>query len=174
MTRITSPAAGIISGVVTSGVAAAGKVPVASSSSAATWSYPPGYEIGYDEITAPVTVASATEATGTTVITCAAHTFDGGAVLCEFFAPKATPGLADIIAVSLFEATTEIGIICQISSPTALTDAQILTGKLRFTPSAAAHTYTVTAIKTTNNGTISCDVGGTGKLIAAYVRFTKV
>jgi hypothetical protein len=40
-----------------------------------SWGYPPGFEIGYDQITSPVNVASTTEASGTTVITCGALRF---------------------------------------------------------------------------------------------------
>lgn len=139
---------------------------------------PPGYEIGYDQITSVVNITSTTESAGTLVIQCGAHTFDGGAVICEFFAAQAnTPSVAgDVLVVSLFESTVEIGIICTLVDSGAAGMYTPLIGKLRFTPSAAAHTYKVTAYVTATTGTpaITAGAGGTGTQVPAYCRFTKV
>lgn len=142
--------------------------------------FPPGYEVGYDEVTSSVTVSGATEASGTTVISCGAHTFDGSAVVAEFFCGGAIPGAGDFIIVSLFEGGTQIGRLAlaqsgQTTTIVSIQNTSIPTiGKLRFTPSAASHTYTVTAIKGTNNGTLLAGAGGTGTIVPMYIRFTKV
>ena len=135
-----------------------------------------GSEIGYDQITASVSVTSTAEATGTTVITAAAHTFDGKAVIAEFFAPVglATGAAGKALTVSLFEGSTQIGRLCQIINITANAVAVPMIGKLRFTPSAGSHTYTVTAADSGGGGTISCGSGGTGAYPPAYIRFTEV
>lgn len=169
---------GAISGVTVTGAGAAGKVPVASSAAAGTWAFPPGYEVGYDQITATVTVASTTEATGTTIITCAAHVFDGAAVLVEFFTPQLTTGSTSgsFVAVSLFEGATQISELCSLKTTAASQAFAPGIGKLRFTPTAASHSYTVTAFASnvTGNPSVNAGATGTGANPPAYIRFTKV
>jgi hypothetical protein len=153
-----------------------GKV-IGSAGSAAAAVFPPGFEIGYDQITAPVTVASTTESSGTAVISCASHTFDGAAVLLDVFSPGVDigAGAGQFVVVSLFESTVQIGRLAVFQGPAAATDTVPLRAGLRFTPTAAAHTYTITAYKI-GGGTcvVEAGVGGTGVDVAAYARFTKV
>lgn len=164
-----SSAGGAISGVTVTGTAAAGQVPVASSASAGTWSYPPGHEIGYDPITAPVTVSSTTEATPTTVIACAQHTFDGGAVLLQVFANYWNGPAAGNIRLVLFESTTEITRLAF----NGLGQVQ-LAAAYRFTPSAGAHTYTIGAFVSGTTGVVNAGAGGATADNPAFARFTKV
>ncbi len=160
----------IVSGVTVTGTAAAGQAPIASSSSAGVWAYPPGFEVGYDQRTTNLTVASATEATGTTVITCAAHVFDGSPVCAHFYSGQIAPDTGDFIVVNLFESTTQIGRLGIVQG----TVATGLSAWLRFTPTAASHTYVVTAFRGSVNGTILAGAGGTGALVPSFIRFTKV
>ena len=138
----------------------------------------PGFEIGYDQITAPVIVASTTEATGTTVITCAAHTFDGSPVIATFSAPFLQNGSAasNAVTVSLFESATQIGRFTIASFGVANQLVVPCVSLLRFTPTAASHTYTVTAFtaNATGNPTVGAGASGTGAYIPAFIRFTKV
>ncbi len=156
---------------------AAGQAPIATGTTAATWQYPPGYEIGYDQITSPVSITATAEASGNTVISCAAHTFDGAPVMAEFFSPAidAGAGAGAFVVVCLFESTTEIGRLAVVQGPAAGngTTAPGI-GKLRFTPSAGSHTYTVKAFRITANGSIEAGAGGTATDVPAYMRFTKV
>lgn len=138
-----------------------------------------GGEIGYDQITAPVTVSSTTEATGTTIITCASHTFDGSPVIVQFFSPsvEAFGASNGFVAISLFESTTEqVGQIAflQLNAATPLISS--LSGWARFTPTAGAHTYLITAFKGGAGVTamVNAGVGGTAAYAPAYCRFTKV
>lgn len=194
--KLTGLAAGTTSGdsIRYEQVFAAGAVPIAdladpttgkvigSASSAAAAVYPPGYEIGYDEITSSVTVASNAEATGTTIITCAAHTFDGSPVICTFYAPLLyTSGqVADTaLGISLFESTTEIARIGEMFNGPTLTDGlgvPVLM-QMRFTPTAASHTYIVKAYVDKAGSTTSQIVSGnkgTAGRAPAFVRFAKV
>lgn len=143
-----------------------------------SYALPPGYEIGYDQITAPVSVTSTTEATGTTVITCGAHTFDGAAVMVEFYSPGiAISGTSGAnMTVSLFESSTQIGeLFFQEQNGVANTMNTPVTALLRFTPTAGSHTYTVTAIRsTTITMTVNAGAGGTATLVPAFIRFLKV
>jgi len=138
---------------------------------------PPGYEFGYDQITAAVTVSSTTEASGTTVIACAAHTFDGAAVIAEFFSQNVLPAAAAnaLVVIGLFEGATQIGRFGLVQSPNIASGIQVpFYGRLRLTPSAASHTYTVTAWQSGGSGTIQAGAGGAGANSPAFVRFTKV
>ncbi len=140
-----------------------------------SFGYQPGQEIGYDQITATVTVTSTTEATGTTVITCAAHYFDGSPVMVEFFMPIMDPPTAnnDYI-ISLFEGATQIGRLWHYFN-TGQSYSGGCMGRFRFTPAAGYHTYTVTAYKTgAATPSVGAGAGGTGAHVPAFVRFTKV
>jgi hypothetical protein len=155
-----------------------GKV-IGSAGSAAAAVFPPGFEVGYDQITSIVNISSTTEATGTAVISCASHTFDGAAVMAEFFTPRAIlpqAGSNNIMTVSLFESATEIGIIALALDPSLTAFHMPLSGRLRFTPTAGAHTYTVTAFVNNTTGTpqIVAGAGGTAAFVPAFCRFTKV
>jgi len=168
---------GSLSGVTVTGTAASGQVPVASSSAAGAWAYPPGFEIGYDQITASQACVSTTEATGTTVITCAAHTFDGGPVIATFFSPSlaCAIGAAAAFTICLFEGATEIGRLALVQAEAATNNQDTPgIGMLRFTPTAASHTYTVTGFVSTGTGTVVAGLGGTAAYVPAFIRFTKV
>lgn len=144
---------------------------------------PPGYTFGYDQITAPVTVTSVTEATGTAVISAAAHTFDGSPVVAHFFAPGvSTDNFAghDAITVCLFEGATEIGRLATVqilgTGTNTINVIAPANGFVRFTPTAAAHTYTVTAFCDQQSGVakVLAGAGGTAAYAAAFIRFYKV
>lgn len=144
-----------------------------------TWDYPPGYEIGYAQITANVNIASTTEATGTTIISPGAITFDGTPVYAEFFGHVLcdTNATGDVVVVSLFEGATQIGRLSVVVTPLTANQFSVPTiGRFKFTPTAAAHTYTVTAFATSTTGTpaVSAGAAGTGVKVPAYVRFVKV
>lgn len=136
----------------------------------------PGYEIGYDQITSPVAVTSGTEATGTTILTATAHTFDGAPVMVEFFSP-ATYADSTTLTISLFEGATQIARLGRVQQdPTDGPDfSRAFVGRLRFTPSAGAHTYKVTGHRA---GAEDCGVaagaGGAATDPPAFLRFTKV
>ncbi len=142
------------------------------------WALPPGYEFGYDQITtATISVTSTTESSGTSLISCAAHTFDGGAVMAQFTFPNASLGSAanSQLTLCLFEGATEIGRLSTYyyqNSGTAVNT--ILSGGFRFTPTAASHTYTVTAYRVGANATIYSGAGGTATDSPSWIRFIKV
>lgn len=139
-----------------------------------------GYEISYTQITASVNIVSTTEATGTTILSPGAVTFDGGLVLVEFFAPLIitdTTAINDVVTVSLFEGATQITRFgAAVVQSTSVQDILPFYARYRFTPTAAAHTYTVTAFSSTTTGTprVLAGAGGTAAYPPAFVRFSKV
>lgn len=169
-----------LSGVTVTGTAANGQVPVASSSSAGAWAYPPGFEIGYDAITAPVNIVGTTQGAATTVISCAAHTFDGNPVMLQVFCPELT--LATVsgsaVGITLIESAAAITDVMFVRIDVAPTTKHFLfvNAHYRFTPTAGSHTYTIGAYTGSTTGTPSFGAGaGTGGATApAFARFTKV
>lgn len=138
----------------------------------------PGYRIGYDQITSAVTIASTTEASGTTIITGSTYTFDGGLVRAEFFSPLVRTGTtaASQVVVSLFESSTQIGRFSLTQSSSAAIGGGPVLAVIYFTPTAGTHAYTVTAISTTSttgSPIVGAGSGGTAGSAPAYLAFFK-
>jgi hypothetical protein len=126
--------------------------------------------IGYDQITAAVTVTGTSESAGTTVIAAAPHTFDGTPVIATFFAPLVSPGSNDFVTICLFEGSTEI---TRLAIENVSSAGGPVTALYEFTPTAGSHTYTVTALRGTASGTIYAGPGGTANQPPAFLRFTR-
>lgn len=165
--------------VVVSGAAAANKVLQASSATAASWVFPPGYEINYTQITSNANITDTSEATATALISPGAITFDGGPVLLHFFGWVAPPtfSASSSVILSLFEGATQITRLAffhaDVTSPQ---NTLTVSAFYRFTPTAASHTYKITGVVDNTTGTpaIIAGSGGTGGNPPAFVRFTKV
>lgn len=143
------------------------------------WVLPPGYEWSYTQITAAVNVVSTTEASGTTIISPGAFTPDGAAVLVTFYAPYLTNNstATGFTVVSLFEGATQIArLLTWGANAGSLADNVPVFTQYRFTPTNAAHTYTITAFSSSTTGTpaVGAGAGGTGAYAPAFIRFTKV
>lgn len=132
-------------------------------------------EIGYDQITAPVTITSTVESAGAAIISCAAHTFDGTAVVLEVYFPYVSEQVAvESTLVSLFESTTQIGRLCEVQNDAASDVIWPIYARYRFTPSAGSHTYVIAGKASSATGTIfGAGVGGTGAYLPAFARFSK-
>lgn len=152
------------------------------SSGTGAWVYPPGYEVGYDQVTSLVNITGTSDAGSNAMISCAAHTFDGAAVIMEVFFPVIVlPAAAsppyDMI-FSLFEGSTQIARIGQVRAVTGTGLQGVVNSvlKYRFTPTSASHTYTIKAFTTSTGGTPQAGGGGAGVAteVPAYCRFTKV
>lgn len=137
----------------------------------------PGSEIHYTEITSPIDIVSTTEATGTTILSPGAISFDGTPVLVEFFCLARTQSTASSAMVfSLFEGATQITELTGFITTSTVTAVMTFYAQYRFTPSNASHTYTVTAYVGSTSGTprVNAGSGGTGGDPPAFIRFTKV
>lgn len=160
-------------------VGADGRITAASSVGIAGGSGTIGFEIGYDQITATVNVTGTTEGGATTIITCAAHTFDGAAVLLTFsspgiLVPNTAGGFVDVV---LTESGTALGQIGYIQNPAAGgQNGTPVNLTYRFTPSAGSHTYVIKAFCSSTSGTprVIAGAAGAGAFAPAYARFTKV
>jgi hypothetical protein len=140
-----------------------------------------GTEIGYDQITSNVNVTGTVHGTETTIITAAAHTFDGSPVLFQFFSPAVqTPTAAlGTVTFDLYEGVTQIACLGIVFTQAAGASLELpISFFYRFTPSAASHTYLVSAYASATTGTPFVGAGNGGTTAAAYppafMRFTKV
>jgi hypothetical protein len=168
-------------GGATSGIMGRGSVVFQYNASGAIWYapgtgdlLPTGWEFGYDQITAASTsITSTTPSSGTTVISAAAHVFDGAPVIAQFYCPQVqVASAAGFMVIQLYEGVTAIGLL-GVSSGTG---TNYFPGKeeLRFTPTSASHTYTVTAYVNANSGTNAINSGAAGtSIVPSFIRFTK-
>lgn len=163
----------------TSGIIGRGSVVFQYNASGAIWYapgtgdlLPTGWEFGYDQITANVSVTSTTESSPTTVITCAAHVFDGGPVMAQFFTNSLVNGGASQTLLNLWEGASNLGILIN-QSGTSIAPASV--GMYRFTPTAGSHSYVVNGWRAVANGTVTAAAGGAATTNdPAFIRFTKV
>jgi hypothetical protein len=137
-----------------------------------------GQEIGYDQITANVTVTGLLISSFTTVIAGTSRTFDGSPIVAEFFAPLVTtPSAAagNFIAVGLSEGGTVFAVLAEVITPAAANTKVPVLARLRFTPSAGAHTYSLVswAANTTGTPNVIAGTGTGGGFSPAYLRFTR-
>lgn len=136
-------------------------------------------ELGYKQITAPVTVASVTEATPTAVVAALpAITFDGvTVVVVQFYAPYIQAGTGGAyganLFINLYDAGTSIGRLAVCNDTDSTTGTVNLVpcfSAVRLTPSAGAHTYSVGGWQSGGNGTVQAGAGGASAYMPAYLR----
>lgn len=142
-----------------------------------SWTLPPGYEFDYAQITAGVTVNATTEGSANTVITGNAVSYDGATVvMIEFFAPQVystNTANIDLTAV-LYDGASSIGQIGWLRSETTNRGMIAMHCMRRLTPSNAAHTYSIRAFIASGSGAVQAGIAGSGNLVPAFIRITKV
>lgn len=133
-----------------------------------------GTELAYAEITSTASITATLEASADTIVSAGAVTYDGAPVLVQFFAPYAL-GTATTLVCLLFDGSTSLGYIIARSGGGTMSSMQPqLNGWVRFTPSAASHTYSIRAYQAGGSATIGAGAGGSGNARAAFIRITKV
>src|SRR3954462_7830039 len=139
-----------------------------------TFAKPPGYEFARTQITASVTVSGTSGAPTTVIGPTSSVTFDGStAVDIVLGGDAVNVGGSDTVICELYEDATSLGIIAAYINPAAGSMSVPLRGELRRTPSAAGHTYTVKAYRTTNNGSVAAAAGGAGAGTPAFLKVIK-
>lgn len=127
--------------------------------------------LGYDQITVAVNVATAA-APGTTVITCAAHTFDGTATWVHFYCPHFVANTGATFAVFLTESGTQLFNIGQRDSASGGTSHPASLWA-QFTPAAGPHSYVITATSSSGTSIVDAGTGVSGATVPTFVRFLK-
>jgi hypothetical protein len=154
-----------------------GKVAVATGTATATEQWPPGHEYDYTQITADKSVTATTEGAADTVITGGSATFDGGAVIVEFFSPyvKAdTTSAGRLIAICLFMDGSVIdGFWAIKDNIAAVSNRSPVSLRRRYTPSAGSHSFVVKAWVSAGTAIVGAGAGGSGAGSPAFLRVVK-
>jgi hypothetical protein len=128
------------------------------------------HEISYTEFTSTVSVTSTNSASPTDVVSSGAITYANVPHLIEFYAPQAAVETAKVLAVMLWDGTTDLGIIGQVGNAASNVAPSVFLAR-RLTPSAASHTYRIRAyVSAGTTTTIEAGVGGTGVLMPGSLR----
>jgi len=134
--------------------------------------------VDYTEFTSNVTISASTEGTATTVVSAAAHTFDGTTLhkiefYCVTVSSPATNGAG--VYFGLFDGSTDLGQIGRYIQDTSGSQQWFGGVHLRrfMTPSAASHTYSIRAWCTGATGFV-CRAGTGGSItdLPGYIRIT--
>lgn len=141
-------------------------------------------DLAYAQITAPVTVASASEAAPTTIVTLPATTFDGESpVVVEFFAPRAqNPDVSGTLGQIIFllwddTANVSLGRIAEHGFSSTNANVTRVTASVhvrrKITPAAGARTLSIRAYVNTGSGVVTAGTGGAGAWLPAYARIVR-
>lgn len=134
-------------------------------------------EVAYVEFTSDVSVTATTEATGNSVVSAGAITFEAVPHMIEFFAPGARPDNAAagrVLHLILYDSTTALGELAAPQTPAAANDNQPVFLARRLTPTAASHTYNVKAWVSTGTGLVQAGAGGTGTKLPGFIRAVRI
>lgn len=148
-----------------------------SNGTAPAWSVPAGAELDYVEFTSSVSISATTEATANTVVTSSSVSYDGStAIMLEFFSVgiRGSTSAQSLLRLWLYDGSSSIGQICLIQNDSAATQFIPVVAKRRFTPSNAAHTYSIRGSIDTSTGSVGAGAGGAGTSFPGYIRITKV
>lgn len=148
----------------------------AGAAAANLWGYAPGTQLDYAEFTSATTsITATTEGTANAIVTGNSITYDGTAVIIEFYAIGARPQatLNALISYYLYEDGGSIGRIGTQSAPASANTYIPTILKRKHTPSAGAHTYAIRAATTSGTAIILAGAGGNGADMPGYIRVTK-
>jgi hypothetical protein len=141
----------------------------------------PGYELDYVALSADVTTTQTTRASADTAITGNSVTYDGSTVvMVEVFVPRLGNNTsAGGINMTLWEDSTDLGIIGGFTNDGSFGAGPGGTGasvRMRRTPSAAAHIYTLRIyVSIASTGTVFSSTAGTpATRCPAFMRITRV
>ena len=129
-------------------------------------------EPGYAQITADVNVTATTEGTANTVVALSSLTYEAVPHLLKFFSSRVAAPAGGIFRLAFFDGSTQMGLIANIGV------SERLGGVFahRFTPTAAAHTYSVRGyMSAASTGVVNAGAGGTGvTYLPAWIRVTRI
>lgn len=138
-----------------------------------------GYQFDYKEITSDVTFSANAEASAVSLIIGNSVTLDGEAVWVHVFSPmvQKTTTAADQPVLTVWEDGTNIGRIENADQAYASAFVPV-NGWIRRTPSAGAHQYILKGHVAGGDGvrtaSLRAGAGGSGNLVAAFIRVIKV
>ena len=130
-------------------------------------------EIAYGEYTANATINATTEGTAQTVIAAPAVVCDGTTpIVIEFQSTIAlVPPTGQLFGI-LLDGATVLGRMFVIVNSNAANMSVPIVARQRIIPAAGSHTYTVKAYEANGVCYIEAGTGGTGALMAGFIRIT--
>ena len=136
-------------------------------------------ELGYSQITSPVTISSSNELAPNTVISAVTVVCDGSPILVEFCAPYLDLGTAtgNWGILNVWLDGVDQGRISQTYTAVAAggaTQAGAVKGVARLTPSAGSHTVSITGWRNTANCSVGAGAGGIATTRPAFLRVSKI
>lgn len=141
------------------------------------WATPAGgspTEHSYVENTTGLSVTATSAASANTLVSSASVSYNGSTrVRIEAFMPGIVPGSGGSINVTLWEDSTDLGIILRASCSAGITFRHPGGGAVRYlTPSNASHQYHIKAYRQTVDGNILAGSGTSGLDLPAFIRIT--
>ena len=134
----------------------------------------PGAELAYNQITVQTNVTGLSEAAPSLLIEGTSRTYDGAAVIIEFYTSGAYMSATSQIVFNLWDGTTDIGRIAGVINATGyLTPVH---GRRRITPTAGTHNFRVVAWLplAAGSGMVFAGSGAGAAYMPAFIRVTRV
>lgn len=138
------------------------------------------HELAYNQYTSPVSVTATTEGTANTVVTASSVTYDGTAVMIEFYSPRVLTATASDAIVDFVlrddTAGASIGLLGRVRGSASAGNVLLETATrlaTRITPSAGARVYSIRAFVNTGTGTVGGAAGGIGAVVPGFIRITR-
>lgn len=132
-----------------------------------------GAELAYVQFVANVATTTATEAAPLTIVSTGSITYDGSAVLVEFFAPDWAMGGAANSAINLWQDGADLGRIASRTVVPSTASFPVCAAR-RLTPTAGAHTFDLRLWTAGGaNSVVSGGAGGAGVMLPGFVRVTR-
>jgi hypothetical protein len=133
----------------------------------------PGEELAYNEITTSATTTATTAAAATLVIEGTTRSYDGSAVIVEFYTSLLySPGVAGAWTVAnLWDGNTDLGQFGQVGGGSANAVGSPCYSRRRITPTVGTHNYRIKAwVVSSGTGTVAA----TGpSYVPAFIRVTR-
>jgi hypothetical protein len=128
--------------------------------------------LAYVEFTANVSVTATTAATAVTVVSSGALTYEAAPIEIECYAPQVDTAAVAAASVrsTLWDASTDLGWIGGLVTPSAAITGVPHYSKRRLTPTAASHTYIWKAYRSGGNGTIYGGAGGADVRLPGFIQ----
>jgi len=141
------------------------------------YAFPPGHQFDYaEETTGAISCPIVAESSAATIVSGASVTYDGSTVVSiEFYAPFVAPNGVSEMHLCLFDGSSSLGRMGG--------GFQGVAGDFRWpvylvrqvTPSAGVHTYSIRGFSVGGPaGEVEAGAGGSGALMPAFMRITKV
>lgn len=144
-------------------------VPASSRSSA-------GQQLDYAEITSNASVTATVEASSTTIVSGNAVTFDGNAVVVEFFLPawQCDTAANDLLIVLFLDGAVNATIMRGDTTGVANLPQTGGVFAKRLTPSAGSHTFSIRGYQAAaGTSTVFAGASGAGNFGPAFIRITR-